>query len=87
MGAALRIEPSMGACAYHLLSVASALQADLVVVGTHQRSAIARLWEGSVSRAVLRDSTASVVTVPLAGREAGAPVPQVRTVLAATDFW
>ena len=38
--------------------------ADVIVVGTHQRSGLARLFSPSVSGAVLRESTVPVLLVP-----------------------
>ena len=62
--------------------------ADLVVVGTHHRSAARLPWLESVSQEVLRHAAASVACV---GVEPGAPrefppAPRVRTVLVPTDL-
>lgn len=64
------VRPGWGRVDSHLLQVAAEGKADLVVVGTHQRAGIARLWQGSVSRGVLHDSPVSVACVPMlvAGR-------------------
>jgi len=48
----------------HLTQVASETGADLLVVGTHQRAGIARLWQGSVSRGVLHCAAMSVACIP-----------------------
>jgi nucleotide-binding universal stress UspA family protein len=59
---------------------------DLLVVGTHQRKALGKLW--SVSHHALRLARMSVVSVPTrAGVEwAEVELPNVRTVLVTTDF-
>jgi nucleotide-binding universal stress UspA family protein len=81
-----RTEPSLGRPADHLLAIASDEKVDLVVVGSHQRSAINQIWEGSVSRGVLHYSLSSVACIPLRGTRAGRASPEVRTALVATDF-
>ena len=81
-----RMQPSLGRPADHLLSIATEERADLIVVGSHQRSAVTRLWEGSVSRGVLHYATTSVACVPLLTVARVAATPAVRTALAATDF-
>ena len=47
-----------------LCQVAEELGPDLLVVGSHRRAAIARLWQGSVSRGVLHGAPMSVACVP-----------------------
>ncbi len=51
----------------HLAQLSSKAEADLLVVGTHQRAGVARLWQGSVSRGVLHGAAMSVACVPLPG--------------------
>lgn len=82
----LRAEPSIGRPSDHLLGVAMEEHADLVVVGSHRRSAVARLWEGSTSRNVLHDARGAVACVPLSAQGVLGASPPVRAVLAATDF-
>lgn len=82
----LRVEPSIGRLSDHLLSIASEAKGDLVVVGSHQRSAVARLWEGSVARGVIHNARSSVACIPLSASKAPAVGQEVRTALAATDF-
>ena len=48
-----------------LCSLADELQADVVVVGSHQRSALTRVFLGSVSDYVVHHSRRPVVVVPL----------------------
>jgi nucleotide-binding universal stress UspA family protein len=79
------LEPGYGRPADHLLHVAHARGADLVVVGTHARGGLGRLWHGSVSAGVLRHAEQAVVCVPPSVRE---PRPAVapRSVLVPVDF-
>jgi nucleotide-binding universal stress UspA family protein len=66
--------------------VAEQESADLIVVGAHQRSALARLRDGSVSRELLQQTDQSVVCVPATAAPRELVVPAFRTVLVATDF-
>jgi nucleotide-binding universal stress UspA family protein len=84
--ARFRIEPSLGRASDQLVSMAQKESADLIIVGSHQRSGIVRLWEGSVSRGVLHGATAAVACVPLSKEHRRSLRPRVRTVVAATDF-
>jgi nucleotide-binding universal stress UspA family protein len=79
------LEPGYGRPADHLLHVAHGRGVDLVVVGTHARGGLGRLWHGSVSAGVLRHAEQSVVCVPPSVRE---PRPAVapRSVLVPVDF-
>lgn len=79
------LEAGYGRPADHLLHVAHARGADLLVVGTHQRRGLARLWHGSVSAEVLRHAERSVVCVPPAFAEPR-PARGPRTVLVPVDF-
>jgi nucleotide-binding universal stress UspA family protein len=47
-----------------ILAQATAMEADLVVIGTHGRSGFERLLLGSVAERVLRKATCPVMTVP-----------------------
>lgn len=80
------LEPGFGKPEDHLLHVAHERRADLVVVGTHQRSGLQRLLHGSVSAGVLRHAEQAVVCVP----PTVATEPQAqrapRTVLVPVDF-
>ncbi len=64
-GTSLVVEPAWGRVDSALLRLASEARADLLVVGTHQRATLARLWHGSVSRGALREAAMSVACVPL----------------------
>ncbi len=71
-----------------LVGMATDSQADLIVVGTHQRHGFSRLGEGSVSRGILRYAPMSVVCVPVPLGQRMA-VPAVRAcprVLVAVDL-
>lgn len=84
----LRIVASWGRPDLPLLQIASECQADLVAVGTHQRAGLSRFWLGSVSRALIRHATASVLVVPPPAPPLAEPVEAGRfqRVLATTDF-
>jgi nucleotide-binding universal stress UspA family protein len=78
---------SFGRADHQIVALAEEAGADLLVVGTHQRSTIDRLWQGSVSRGVLHLATSSVACVPsasLALRDR--PIPRLTRVLVAVDF-
>jgi nucleotide-binding universal stress UspA family protein len=79
-----RIEPHLGRLGDGLASLANDEKADLIVVGSHNRGGLARLWEGSVSQRVLRCARASVACVPADAQTQ--TTPAIRRVLVATDF-
>jgi nucleotide-binding universal stress UspA family protein len=82
-----RIEPHLGRVGDGLALLAAEARADLLIVGCHDQSALARLWEGSVSRQALRASSVAVACVPAPARgPAKQDTPRFRHVLAATDF-
>lgn len=58
------VKPGWGRVDGHLAQLASESRMDLLVVGTHHRAAIARLWQGSVSRNVLHGASMNVACVP-----------------------
>jgi nucleotide-binding universal stress UspA family protein len=82
---AFRACAGTGRLADHLLSLAEAQRADLVVVGTHHPRGLARL--ASVAGGALHLAAMSVAVIP---NDEGAAVilarPAVRSVLVATDF-
>jgi nucleotide-binding universal stress UspA family protein len=82
----VRVEVGVGRIADHLVALAAEEKVDLLVVGTHQRKALGKLW--SVSHHALRLAKMSVVSVPTRAGVHGADVelPPVRTVLVTTDF-
>ncbi|NMO14019.1 universal stress protein [Pyxidicoccus fallax] len=84
-GVEVVLEPGFGRPADHLLHVAHARRVDLLVVGTHARGGLGRLWHGSVSAGVLRYAEQSVVCVPPSLREPRPAAPP-RSVLVPVDF-
>jgi nucleotide-binding universal stress UspA family protein len=85
-GVRIVTEAGVGRIADHLVELASREKADLLVVGTHHRRALGRLW--SVSHHALRLARMSVACVPSQAVVAAAdvPLPTYREVLVATDF-
>jgi nucleotide-binding universal stress UspA family protein len=84
----LRVVASWGEVADQLIETATAAAADLMVVGTHQRHGLKRLWLGSVSRWILHQAPMNVACVPavaLASR-VRKPGPSFRRVLVPVDF-
>lgn len=81
------VVPGLGRVDTHLTLAAADHDVDLLVVGNHQRSTIARLWQSSVSRGVLHDASTNVLSVP---RSVSVvlpdSVPTYRNVLVATDL-
>ena len=61
---AVGLVPCWGNCEGALFEEAAREDADLVVVGTHQRRGIEHMRLGSVSRALLHHATRSVAVVP-----------------------
>ncbi len=57
-----------GATAQTILNEAERLGAELIVMGTHGRSAVMDMLVGSVSQAVLRHTTIPVLLVPVRRR-------------------
>jgi nucleotide-binding universal stress UspA family protein len=81
----LRIVPGWGRIDSHLAQLAEEKEADLLVVGSHQRNLGERIWHGSVSRNTIHEATCSVLCVPerqAAPHVAAAP----RVVVVPTDF-
>ncbi|MCP3102577.1 universal stress protein [Myxococcus sp. K15C18031901] len=87
-GAAPRVfvQPGLGRIADSLVELAAVEQVDLLVVGTHHRRALGKMW--SVSHHALRLASMSVACVPAQAALAGmdAPLPAFHDVLVATDF-
>jgi len=78
--------PGLGRSGDYLLAMATACQVDLIVVGTHHAAGLSRL--GSVSSVVLHFAQQSVACVPEPNEEPrpAEHVPQINTVIAATDL-
>ncbi|HEX2879376.1 MAG TPA: universal stress protein, partial [Polyangiaceae bacterium] len=81
-----RFDPHLGRVGDRLAKIAEQEKADILVVGSHPRNALGRLWEGSVSRDTLRQAKVSVVCVPTLSERRTAAIPRMRSVLVATDF-
>ena len=84
----LRVAPGWGRTDAHIIHLAQAEQADLLVVGSHQRHGLSRLRLGSVSRGVLHHAPMSVAVVPtgIAGQPEASRIPEFHRVLVTTDF-
>lgn len=82
----LIVSPHLGDPATRLAHLAEREQADLVVVGSHQRRGLDRMRHGSVSLALLRDAPVSVLVVPGAEQETAAKAAPPQRILAATDL-
>jgi nucleotide-binding universal stress UspA family protein len=82
-----RTEPHLGRIADCLADIAAEENADLVVVGSHPRNILERVWQGSVSRGLLHCARGSVACVPTPGVSYQEKIPpEVRVILVATDF-
>lgn len=83
----VKVSHGWGPVDVSLTQLAIEADADLLVVGTHQRTGVARLWEGSVSRGVLHNAPCSVACVPRAAmaREE-VSISTFRRVLIPTDL-
>lgn len=71
-----------------IVALARECGAGLIVIGTHQRRGLSRLFHASLSRAVLHDAETNVACVPLVAEfdPRDAHLPEYRRVLVATDF-
>ena len=85
---AIRVTPRSARVDAHLIALATDAGADLLVLGTHQRHRLDRVWHAPISRRVLHDSPMSVacVPVPVAPQGSAARIPELKRVLVATDF-
>lgn len=82
----LRVEAGWGAPQFNLIEMAQQERADLFLLGTHQRHGWERIFQPSVSRAVLRHAPMSVACVPSCAGGGAGSVPEYHRVLATTDF-
>jgi nucleotide-binding universal stress UspA family protein len=62
----LRFVGGLGRPADHLAQIATEEKADVLVIGTRQRTGAARMWHGSVSHDVIVRAPTNVVVVPTA---------------------
>jgi nucleotide-binding universal stress UspA family protein len=71
----------------HLIQLAEREHVDLIVVGTHQRSGLSRVWHGSIALGVLCGAGMSVACIPAPSRvEPAHLLPHIRRVVVATDL-
>jgi nucleotide-binding universal stress UspA family protein len=85
----LDIRPAWGEPASNLLAAVEACEADLLVVGAHERHGVARFLTGSIAQRLARQSRyVPIAVVPAAPVVTAKPaaIPRLRTVLAVTDF-
>jgi nucleotide-binding universal stress UspA family protein len=81
----LAVIPGWGRIDSHLAQLAREKEADMLVVGSHQRNVAARLWHGSVSRNAIHEAAGNVLCVPQPHAPARIPTtPHV--IVAPTDF-
>jgi nucleotide-binding universal stress UspA family protein len=81
----LRVTPGWGRIDSHLAQLAHEKEADLLVVGNHQRNLAERIWHGSVSRHAIHEAGCNVLCVPHTStptRVASSP----RVIVVPTDF-
>jgi nucleotide-binding universal stress UspA family protein len=69
-----------------LTALAAKDNIDLIVVGSHDRSVVERLWEGSISHATLHNAQTSVLCVPVDECPPQLRRRRAKCVVAATDF-
>lgn len=83
----LVLKPGWGRTDSHVIQLAIDEDQDVIVVGSHQRSGLARLWSGSVSRGVLSDAPTNVLCVPATSVTTTlAPAPRPRNIVVPLDF-
>jgi len=75
-----------GAVAATIVRHATALPADLLVMGTHGRSGFSRLFLGSVTERVLRTAACPVLTVPATPEAARVPPVVFNRIICGVDF-
>jgi len=86
-GVAIETVLREGFPATEIVAAARDLQADLIVLGTHGRSGVERLFLGSVAERVLRRAPCPVLTVPAAQPDAvPGSVPLFKRVVCPIDF-
>ena len=83
--AKLHVTPGWGRIDSHLALLAHEKEADVLVVGSHQRNLAERVWHGSISRNVIHEASCNVLCVP--DRPGPATVAKApRVVVIPTDF-
>jgi nucleotide-binding universal stress UspA family protein len=81
----VHLDPGLSRPADSLVALARKEEADLIVVGTHQRTGASKWWYGSVSQRIVHESPVSVLCVPASSATA-LTIPEVRRVLVPTDL-
>lgn len=84
-----RIAKTFGQTGALIALEAEEADADLIVVGTHQRGAVSRVWHGSIAHGVLHSAETNVLLIPFhtADEEIRAlETMPLTTIIAATDF-
>jgi nucleotide-binding universal stress UspA family protein len=82
----LRLRPVWGSPAEPILDEAKVASADLLVLGTNQKRAMARLWAGATVQPTVRLAQLPVLCVPAIDMAIPETPPRLRNVLVATDF-
>jgi len=84
----LTVKACWGRVDEQLALLAQEEAADLLVIGTHQRACMARVWQGSISRGTVHRSSCNVACVPSASRSTSeaSTITRFRSVLIPTDL-
>ena len=84
-----RIATTLGQTGAFIALEASEANADLVVVGAHQRRALSRVWHGSIAHGVLHDAESNVLLIPFHTADEDIRALEtlpLNTIVAGTDF-
>jgi nucleotide-binding universal stress UspA family protein len=84
-----RIGKTLGMTGPVIALEAEKVHGDLIIVGSHQRKAIARAWYESVANGVLHSSETNVLLIPFHAADEdfrALEQPRLTTIIAATDF-
>lgn len=85
-GVEVDISSTWGRPDFQILARAKKVNADLLVVGTHQWRGVHRVLHPSVSRAAIRHAAMNLLVVPRAERIEAAEIRSPQRILVATDF-
>lgn len=84
-----RVAKTLGALSELIALEAGEANADLVVVGSHQRKVLSRFWHGSIAHGVLHAAETNVLVIPFHSADEDIRAlepPAVNTIVAATDL-
>jgi nucleotide-binding universal stress UspA family protein len=81
----LSVTPGWGRIDSHLAQLAHEKETDLVVVGSHHRNLVERVWHGSTSRTAIHEASCNVLCVP-DGQGLSAVASSPRVLVIPTDF-